>query len=130
MKTGTMKKHSKNLWINEYTKYRIEYNEGYNGCFCYVVFDNQNFVVWDFEDLETAKGCAKHHYIDSAVFDYVIYTNQGIFNIEYSFENKEYILYGFDNIIENSCFDVDELIQYIKDGYKIKKIEKTQFINL
>jgi hypothetical protein len=69
MKTGTMKKHSKNIWINEYTKYRIEYSEGYNGCFCYVVFDNQKFVVWDFQDLKSAKICAKENYIDNINFN-------------------------------------------------------------
>lgn len=130
MKTGTMKKQSEDLWINEYTKYRIELKEDFKGFPTYVVYDNDNFVVWDFEDLEMAKGCAKSHYIDNVIFDYVIYTNEGTLNIQYSFEDMEYILYGYDNIIENSCFDIDELLQYVKDGYKIKKIKKTQFKNL
>jgi hypothetical protein len=65
MKTGTLKKINSNTWVNDYTKYRIEYSEGYNSVFCYVVYDNENFVVWDFQDLKSAKICSKENYIDS-----------------------------------------------------------------
>ena len=60
-----MKKINSNTWLNDYTKYKIKYNEGFNGVFCYVVYDDENFVVWDFEDLKSAKLCAKDSYIDS-----------------------------------------------------------------
>jgi hypothetical protein len=64
--TGTFQKISDELYTNSVTGYKIEYwDKDYDtfhvGTF-YVLFDKDNFVVWEFETLESAIIAAEEHY--------------------------------------------------------------------
>ena len=52
-----MKKVSHNLWLNQSTGIKIEYICD-DFCKAYVVYNNEGFIIWDFEDLKSAKICA------------------------------------------------------------------------
>lgn len=61
--TNEFQKVSDSLYINPVTNYKVEYWD--DNVECYVVFNKDGFVVWDFPTLEEAFNCADEDYKSS-----------------------------------------------------------------